>query len=392
MRVGHSEIKNSNFSNVLKFTIVIFIVILFSALGGWQIYNLLHRTRIQSFLDSEKEMGLLFHSIRNSPQGEITSLVSTILIQPATKRIGIISFYPETHLKPESLEIGKRFLKEDEDIIRNEIADLLQIEIPYFMKFDSESIAAGIDLMEGLPAFLWDKDIEEKENLPTGEINVDGALASRMLNFEGVKNPSPSGVAFRIYSMGLNFWQVRKEKWEILKNSGIFELAVSTLKTNISPDDIFLLSEIFFTGEEWTPYFIEMPVRRVQEEFHLDTETASLYMKNFFHVLRQKENPMHDEPPKVEIKNGTNIGRLAKKMRYEIARMGFRILEFSNADRHDYENTILLDVNARADYANLMKKELKIKRVYHLINRTMLTDMVLILGKDYKDLRTTQNE
>lgn len=89
----------------------------------------------------------------------------------------------------------------------------------------------------------------------------------------------------------------------------------------------------------------------------------------------------------MDIQNGAGIDNLAKKMRYTLTKKGIQVLEFTNADHSDYKKSILINTSATPHLTKNVSQLLGVDKVYYSVNKSMFTDMVLILGDDYKQIK-----
>ena len=197
---------------------------------------------------------------------------------------------------------------------------------------------------------------------------------------------SPAFQLFRHYSLILNLWHHRKTKWEILKNPEILNLALGSVKTNLNAEEILFLGNTIWLEKNWMPLFLETPVKRIKDDFIIDTEATLFYLKSFKKILSDKTNPYVEMPPKMEVKNGTDVPNLARELRNKLSSKGVQVIEFANADHHDYENTILIDTGANPYYLETVARMISTEKAYHSVNKALFTDLVMILGRDYKKL------
>ncbi len=314
------------------------------------------------------------------------NFISIAIINPVTFRIGFISFFPETKLVKKGKTIERQLLSENFLSVIELISKKLSIDIPFHLYFSMEDITTALDMVEGINFFLWQPYLLENEKLPTGEFLMDSTLISDFLNVTDKSKYASSIKLYRYYSLILNAWNHRKEKWDILKNEIIFGKVTQNLQTSLSTYELYFLAETLLHDQKWMPIFFEIPVQQEKDSFIMNQDATAFYFKDFMQKLNQEKNFYLDTSPNIEIKNGTTIPNLAKKMRNRFSQKGFKVLEFANADKHDYQNTILLDIGGSSFYLQAAAKSLKINRNYHLINRSIFTDLVLILGRDYQEI------
>ena len=295
---------------------------------------------------------------------------------------------PDTRLTTNDTQtIGDKLASGDIKTVLKSISKLLSVPVSHYVIIDEKKIPLLIDLMEGINFFIWQPDVLEKEKLPVGEFLMDGAVVRSYLNLSNNNEYSNLIRLQRYYNLLLNTWNLKGIKWNILKNKYIFEIITKHVTTNIISPDLYTLGEsLFVSKKHWIPFFWEIPVKKEESSLFLNQEATVFYLRKFMEKINSAKNFYLEETPNMEIKNGTAIPNLAKKIREEYSRRGFKILEFSNADKNDYQNTILLDQSGNNFYLETAMNSLQINRSYHAVNKSNFTDIILILGKDYKTI------
>lgn len=372
---------------LFRFFAIIMVIAGGASFAGYQIFRFVNRTKVESMFRKKEPFSILLSAELTSVKGRQVRFLSIATINPANKRIGFISFFPQTKMGVKEPALQDIIVKESDKALGKVLTRFASTDISYFLNVKLENIRKLIDLMEGVPYFLWSPDILKSESLPAGEFLLDGSLVEKLINIPEQNEYSPAFQLFRNYSLLLNMWQVRKEKWEILRNEKVFALAISGINTNLNPADLYYMGEIFFMEKGWLLNFMEAPVKRVKDSFIIDEDAMTLYLKNFKKIMTLPENPYLQESAKVEIKNGTEVPNLARTLRNKLSRKGLQILEFTNADRNDYAYSVLLDTSGQPFYLDSAADSLGISRVYHAVNRSLFTDLVLVLGEDYRTLK-----
>ncbi|MCS6985241.1 MAG: LytR C-terminal domain-containing protein [Leptospiraceae bacterium] len=371
----------------LNWPFLLSLFIIFSAAAGWLIYHYVHRTVMETLFARQQSFGILV-AVDPPNSAEKAQFLSVAEIHPKTSRIGFISFFPETKLSLQEPAIGYRLQQEGEEQLTQKLSQILGVDIPYHVKLSIPTIALVVDLSEGVPYFIPRSEKLPEEEFPDGEFIMDGFLVQKYLKPAFGKNEyAPAFVLFRYYSLFLNFWRHRQQKWNMFQNEEILLRAIKDIKTNLPFRAIVFLLKSILNNKHWLPLFMEIPVKRIGDDFFMDQETSAFYLKNFRRQLTQKENPFLQDVPKMEVKNGTLIPNLARELRGELARKGLSVLEFSNADRHDYSHTLLLDTAGNVFFLESISRMLQLERAYHAVNRSYFTDLVLILGQDYKKMK-----
>lgn len=350
------------------------------------VFKFFNRASIEKALAGRDGFSILF-VVTSAADEKKVQVISVAQVFPATQRIGVVSFFPATHLKESAPSLEEAFKSGGISGIKGAVEEFLGDKLLAYVKVRDTALAGFVDILGGVDYFLPKDDRLKDENLPRGQFVLDGSLVPRLLNPPEKNEYTPAFKLFRYYSLFLNVWNQRAKLWPLIKDEKTFALAIKNLETNSAAYDLYALSREFATQKNWVPILLEVPVRRVKDTFHVDKESAALYFRNLTKQLTQKEHPFVSEPPKMEVKNGTHVANLARTMRTELSRKGVQILEFTNADHNDYEQTILLGTSGNAFYLESIARILGVQRSYAAVNRSLFTDLVLVLGKDYNKLK-----
>ncbi len=360
-------------------------LILILIFAGNVVYNKWFSNNAERWVQKGVPFGVLFIGEDTTRGGikEIT-FVCVAIINSKLSRVGFISFLPEIKINKDIASMAElAVLNDGIQKIKEVIAKIISLEIPFWVQFKVDDISRSIDLLEGLPYFLSKSDILQGEQLPKGEFFLDGSIINSLLNIRVNHEHAHAYRVDRYYNLILNTWGLRKKKWEILREQIIFDRAIENIRSNFSSTEFYAITKIFFSNEHWLPLFFEMPLRKEKKLYFLNKEAAAIHFRDFLATLTQEKNSVFEKPPSIEVRNGTNEHNLAKKVSSQLTRKGFQVFEFTNADRNDYEKTILLDVSGKFFYLESVANDLKIDRYYHALDRTQFTDLVLILGKDF---------
>ena len=368
------------------FGLFIIVCVVFFLAGNF-VYHKWFGNYADRLVEKGEPFGILFVGENDSSAHERKiTFVCVMVVNPELFRMGFVSFLPQTKIGKDTPSMEKLILAGDGiRKIRETVSKVISIQVPFFIHFKVSDIARAIDLLEGLPYFLSRSDMLKGENLPVGEFLLDGSMVDRLLNIRTKADYVSVFQLYRYYSLILNAWKYRDSKWEILKEQPIFAKATEDINSNLSAKELFSMAKLFLSDDHWLPLFFEIPLKKEKGYFLLNREAAALHFRDFQALLTQKENSAFQQPPSIEVRNGTNVHNLAKKIRAVLSRRGFRVLEFTNADHHNYEKTILLDVSGKTFYLESVANALDIKKYYHVVNRTQFTDLILILGKDFSD-------
>ncbi|MBS0619130.1 MAG: LCP family protein [Spirochaetes bacterium] len=350
------------------------------------LFKFFSRTSVEKALNSRNGFSIVFLVTAASDEKKM-QVASVVQIFPATQRIGVISFYPATRLKDNEASLEELFRAGGVSSVNSAITEFLGERSIAHVRVRDTVLAQFVDILGGIDYFLPAADLLKDENLPRGQFILDGSLVLRLLNPPEKNEYTPAFKLFRYYSLLLNAWNQRAQLWPLLKDEKVFAYAVRNVETNASAADLFALCKQFATQRSWVPVLLEVPVRRVKDSFYVDKDSAALSFRNLTKQLTQKDHPFLNEPPKMEVKNGTHVPNLARTMRAELSRKGVQILEFTNADHNDYDQTLLLGTSGNAFYLESIARIIGVQKSYATVNRSLFTDLVLVLGKDYNKLK-----
>lgn len=365
---------------------LITVALTFAIFATVYIFKFFNRASLEKALNGRDGFSLLF-VVTSAQDDKKVQVVSVAQVFPATQRIGVVSFFPATRLKDDAASLEEIYRSKGVSAVSSAVSDFLGDRIVAYVKARDNTLAQFVDILGGIDYFLPSADLLKDENLPRGQFVLDGGLVSRLLNPPEKNEYTPAFKLFRYYSLFLNAWNQRARLWPLIKDEKVFAVAVKNLETNSSASDLFALSQQFATQKGWVPILLEVPVRRVKDAFHVDKDSAAISFRTLTKQLTQKEHPFVNDPPKMEVKNGTHVANLARTMRTELSRKGVQILEFTNADNNDYDKTILLGTSGNAFYLESITRSMGVQKSYAAVNRSLFTDLVLVLGKDYNKLK-----
>lgn len=91
----------------------------------------------------------------------------------------------------------------------------------------------------------------------------------------------------------------------------------------------------------------------------------------------------------IQILNGSGKSGVAEGFRDYLTRLGFDVIDFGNARKWNYENTLVIARAESDTVARDMARALGTPRLLHLRRTTTLVVATVIIGKDYEELMRT---
>jgi len=92
-------------------------------------------------------------------------------------------------------------------------------------------------------------------------------------------------------------------------------------------------------------------------------------------------------PVRVEVLNGSGVPRAALVMAERLRDAGFDVVDIRNADRSDYERTMVLDRVGEERWANAVADRLGVEEPVRQRNEDLLLEVTVILGRDLATAR-----
>lgn len=88
------------------------------------------------------------------------------------------------------------------------------------------------------------------------------------------------------------------------------------------------------------------------------------------------------KPFRVEVLNGSGVHKAGLGLAEALREKGFDVVEIRNADRSDYERTLVLDRVGQIEYAESVAAELGVQPAYLQRNDDLILEVTVILGRD----------
>ena len=91
------------------------------------------------------------------------------------------------------------------------------------------------------------------------------------------------------------------------------------------------------------------------------------------------------QPIRVEVLNGSNVSRAGIRLAEKLRDAGFDVVDVRNAERSDYEETLVLDRVGEKRWADAVAKRLGAAEPRRQRNDDLLLEVTVILGTDLAD-------
>jgi anionic cell wall polymer biosynthesis LytR-Cps2A-Psr (LCP) family protein len=320
------------------------------------------------------------------------------LFYPATGKGALLDVPVETGLIIKSLnrvdKIDALYDARRPNAYVDEIARLLDAEVPNYLILDASDLAAATDLLEGLEVFVPEAIAEPGPppvRLPSGALILDG---DKVLQYASYRNPDETEAdrAGRRQKLIQSFVKRVGERSAWLSRPEAFLAFKRCLRTNLSDEalrhlvaqlggldaDRLLLQRITGTYKSVDGKLLLFP--------HYDGELVRDIVKQTLNALANSGGSgVVDKIYTVEILNGTPQKGVAKKTAEIFQSFGFDVISVGNADRDDYDKTIVLDRLSNPEAAKSVAAVIRCNSISGQGGQgtASTADFTVILGDDF---------
>ncbi|MFO8064438.1 MAG: LCP family protein [Spirochaetota bacterium] len=372
-----------------------------------------------------------------------------LFYNPVTNRGGIFDVPRKLGAIFDALDrvdsIAALYRENDVETYKDEVEELLDVSVPFYLVLDGEQLSHVVDLAEGMEVFIADSYQSEAAGVPSGEAGLVGGnddsdgvepqsfderirtdLIPGTVSSEQEQSPSrevesmlpagnvvldgakartyltiaPSGesdgdrIARRL-KFGRRFLQMLGENADELRHEQVRPYVSSSFETNL--DERSLSALIGRLALLDTSQLIQ---RRIQGNFRqVDSagETKELLFPHFEgewlrQAVRQVEQSIGStesfaegaDSISVEILNGTSVDGLARRTKELFEGYGFDVVSFDNAEEDEVEYTQVIDRTGEIDTARRTAGIIRATRITsEPLTEDSAVDVTVLLGQDF---------
>jgi len=291
----------------------------------------------------------------------------------------------------------------------DELEKLLGIDIPFSIVITLENLGKITDLIEGVELFIpspidefVDGQAMEHIMFPSGVTYLDGDKAKVYITYE-LPEESNEMATYRRQRFFTGLIKRLGLQNSLLKNTQIAGVFHSLLKSGINARAQGALFEKF-AGIDTDRINIQSVSGNVREVSgqplifpHWDGNLIKEIVRQTITSLVQPSNEtMGDRIFTVEILNGTTVNGLAGRTAELFGGFGYDVISIGNADRNDYENTLIINRTGLQDMVLAFGEVIRCTNVrtdspnpddegaeLNIQNLNYQADLTLIIGKDF---------
>lgn len=353
-------------------------------------------------LKNDQVIKILF--VLNDDEGNALT-TDVFVYYPVSKKGAMFDILGNTGAIYESLgrvdRIDAIYYEKGIEPYKKEIEKLTGMTIPYSIEISSENFGKLTDLLGGLKVFVpspVDATGSEGERwlLPSGAVTLDGDKIQTYLEYK-LEEEDESDQEDRRQNTMVAFLAAIKENRKVMFNKKNFPVYRDKFRANMDEDGLYkLLNEISeVDSERLAPQTITGSTRIVDGKKLLfpyyDGQLIKDVVKQTMNSLVSENNTMNSRVYVIDIQNGTTVQGLARNTSALLQSVGYDILGTSNADRSDYEETIIINHIGNSDVAkalgdfihctNIEVEEIKPDEAG--LETAADVDFTIILGKDF---------
>ena len=235
----------------------------------------------------------------------------------------------------------------------SEVENLLKVSIPYTVVINVADLVKLTDIIGGMRIFISAPINYVDENdvrylLPSGVVNLDGDKIHTYLHYR-VEEDTNSDVQERFQNVMIAFLSGFHDQKYILFKKDNFERCQDCMTVNLKEDEAFTLFELIseIDAESIIRQTITGSNRNVdgrQLLFPLNNaDFIKEAVKQTTNMLVSSEGAITNRVYVLEIQNGTTVQGLARNTSILFQNASYDVLSAINADRNDYEETIIID-------------------------------------------------
>lgn len=287
------------------------------------------------------------------------------------------------------------------DAYRQEIEKLSGQSIPFSMVCSVDNFKVLTDLLGGLKIFVpYPVDIQAENGnrwlLPSGVNNLDG---DKILTYLYYNSPEETEgeVQDRYQNVIVAFLAAINKNINTMFLEENFKEYDDYFETNLEAKDLRIILETVahVDSERLAPRSITGSVRVVDGKSllfpHYDGELVKDLFKQTVSSLVSVVETIYDRIYVLEVQNGTSVQGLARNTSILLQGFGFDVLSSVNADRNDYEETIIINHIGNDEIAKNLGDIISCSNI---ITEDVLpesagmeaetrVDFTIILGKDF---------
>ena len=394
------------FSKVNKSIIFLGLIFLIVLGAGLFIFSSLKVDPIKDKMKNDPVLKVLF--VVHDGNGNCLS-TDIFMYSPATSKSALFNILGNTGSIFSSIgrvdRIDAIYSEKGIDVYRKEIEELVDQNIPFSVEISTHQLGILTDLLGGLKVFVPSPvDYENSDGkrwlLPSGAVTLDGDKIQTFLEYSLPDESSGDSDDRHQNALVALFTAIKENKKIVFKKKN-FPYFAAQFDANVDDDGLkkLLLSLTASETDRLVPTAITGNIRVVDGKSLLfpyyNGQLIKEVVEQSISTLVSDDSTMQNGVYVLEILNGTLERGLARNTSFLLQSAGYKVLEAANADRSDYEHTVIINHNANSQAVQVLADFIRCKNIrsqeydpedYENTNAAR-ADFTIILGKDFDGRR-----
>ena len=382
------------------FLLLIFIIIVSVSI---YIYTLLQEDSVVKELENDQVLRMLFIVEDENREAVLTNV---LIYYPVLKKTAIVNIPGNVGAIYDSIGRVDRIdsVYKEKGILtyKQEIEKLIGYKISFYTIFTERDFSRVTDMLGGLRVFIpAPVDVitghGERCLLPSGAVNLDGDKIYSYLNLT-IPDELYLDAQDRLQNITNAFFSSFHDKRSIIFSSRkIFNKYYDLMNINLDKKDAFVLYNLIsdMNSESIIRQTVTGSSKVVDGQtllFPLNNgEFIKEAVRQTINLLISSGEILASRIYVLEIQNGTSIQGLAHNTSILFQNASYDVLSAVNADRSDYEETVIIDHIGNPEMAKMVGDFIRCKNIQEavvdldsVINEDIAkVDFTIILGKDF---------
>ena len=271
---------------------------------------------------------------------------------------------------------------------------LLDISIPYYIELSLDEVERLVDLIEGIEMFIANPvEISNEASLvliPSGSVLLDGRKTRDYISYI---DGDETDIEYRQRHQKFVQSLIKRmgERATYIQNEDVFEMLKTNFHTNLSKRALLsFLNELpKLNADHIIPQRVHGDEKEVDDQIllfpHRDGAIIRESVRQTLDSIANAELIGEDELIAVlEILNGTDRNGLASRTKQLFVNYGYDVLRYDNAEKDDYEHTIVISRTGHISDAHKIAVLIKCDNVIEEpLTSDQNIDVTIILGNDF---------
>ncbi len=284
---------------------------------------------------------------------------------------------------------------------KTEIERLLSIQIPFYSVISLDGFLQMSDYLGGMRVFIpepvdYVDDDGQRWLLPSGSVNLDGDKLNIYLHYR-MAEESEFDIQERYQNVMTAFISGLHEKKFTIFSKDNFKFYGKNIETNVKDKEEKILYQTVaeVDSESLIKQTISGSLRNVDGQVLLmpdnNGDLIKEALKQTTSMLISTDGTVSSRVYVLEIQNGTTTNGLARNTSALFQKANYDVLSTLNADRNDYEKTIIIDHYGNEETARMVGEFIHCTNIIRpetpeeieLYATDTSVDFTIILGKDF---------